>query len=170
MTDLVSHRSQPLDLPEAQVAHALRVIAHLDQRYPGVDPATIDTFTSTLDADQGRYLTWDLTRAKAWLQAQLRAGRAATLECIEMSRDQMERMATTWAIDEAVVETADPTYPGLAAPIVDPDQPGVLQMILIDGVHRATKAYREGISFEAFLLPDDVSRECLLEAPEGSVP
>ena len=104
------------------------------------------------------------------MRTQLRQRQAATLEVTEVPREELERIATGWDIDEATVEGADPTYPGLTAPILDPAQPGVVLHILIDGVHRAVKAYRTGQPFKAIVLPPEVSRDCLLDAPEGSVP
>jgi hypothetical protein len=72
------------------------------------------------------------------------------------------------------VQRADITQPGIAAPILwqgTPDiaPPGVVY-ILIDGIHRAVRAYREGQRFYCLILSDEQSRACLIGAPAGVIP
>jgi hypothetical protein len=166
MTDLV----QPPSMSAAEFAHQRLVIALLQERYPWAGPTLegIDTFTYTLDA--GGYLTWDITRAWLWVKRQLRAGKAAELRLAELPREELARIATTWDITEAFVAGANPEYPGLSAPILDPAQAGAVTSVLIDGVHRAVKAYREGKPFKAIVLPDAVAWDCLLDAPAWASP
>jgi hypothetical protein len=166
MTDVV----QPQGMSAAEFAHQRRVIELLQARYPWAGPTLdgIDTFTYTLEA--GGYLSWDITRAKRWVVDQLRAGKAATLTLAEMPRAEMARIATTWDINEAWVAGANPEYPGLSAPILDPAQGGAVTYVLIDGVHRCVKAYREGKPFKAIVLPDAVAWDCLLDAPAWASP
>src|SRR5262245_40611355 len=161
---------QPEGMSDAEFAHHQRVIALLQARYPWAGEMLdgIDTFTYKLTA--GGWLTWDIFRAKHWVNAQLRAGKAATLQVTDMPREEMARVATSWEYTEAFVPKANPEVPGLCAPILDPAHHGAVTSILIDGVHRCVKAYREGKPFQLIMLPSPIAWECLLDAPPWAIP
>ena len=147
--------------PEA-IAHAARLVACMQARY-GDTWLEAETYTYTLDA--GGYISWDITRVKAWVTAHPEA------DALEVPRAQLALIALNWETHQAIVAAADPSRPGIAAPIIDRTQtPPVVCYILVDGVHRATRAYLTGQPFFACVLPDDVSRECVIDAPPGTIP
>ena len=63
---------RPEHLSPEEFEHGLRAAQILIQRFPWAKMPEIETYTYTLHA--GGFLTWDITRAKLWVQTQLRTG------------------------------------------------------------------------------------------------
>jgi len=127
----------------------------------------IETYAYTLHEGRGT-LVWNVTAAKA-IQA---AG--VDLILVEVERTQLGHIATTYEIIEAKVLAADIGQPGIAAPFMWRGSaafaPYGIVYILVDGIHRAVRAYRERKPFYAHILTDAQSRRCVLSAPTGVIP
>lgn len=114
------------------------------------------TFTTVL----GETFTWDITRAREHVEKQDVAG----LDEIPIGVLQEIAASNEW--EQSVVDKADPSRPGIAAPIV---AMGQVIYILVDGTHRAVKALQQGRTFSAWLLTPAANRACLVRC-EGRVP
>jgi hypothetical protein len=106
-------------------------------------------------------LIWSITAA---LQA-VKDG--LTIGCVAIPPEEMQAIADRNEWDASRLDAVDPTIPGIAAPIL---HEGEAQWILIDGQHRNARALRDGLGFKAWLLREDVSRACLLQAPAHRIP
>ena len=113
-------------------------------------------------------IVWDVTRAQALL------AREGSIGTLEVDREQQAHVATTYDITEEKVARADISQPGIAAPILWDGDPALapqgMVYVLIDGIHRTTRAYQEGWPFYAVVLSDAQSRACVLSAPPGVIP
>jgi hypothetical protein len=117
------------------------------------------TFTTIL----GDVFTWDITRARELVQA----GGANVIGLSEIPPSVLAEIAVSNEWQQAVVDKADPTQHGIAAPVV---AFGQVIYILIDGTHRAVKALHDRTPFCAWMLSDKANRACLVRAREGLVP
>lgn len=114
------------------------------------------TFTTIL----GETFTWDITRARDHVQR----GDVAGLD--EIPRGVLAEIAASNDWKQDVVDKADPSKHGIAAPIV---ALGQVIYILVDGTHRAVRALQQGQTFSAWLLTPEANRACLVRC-EGRVP
>jgi hypothetical protein len=123
---------------------------------------TVGDETYSFDFADGRgRLTWNITQAKRCVA--LRQAHPP----MEVPRTEMAKIAARFDYDEAYLSQVDITRPGIAAPYIDD---GRIYYLLVDGVHRAMRAYREGARFWTQALTDEDNRACLLEAPPGVIP
>jgi hypothetical protein len=126
-----------------------------------------ETYRYTLQDGLGD-IVWDVLHAKRLV---------ATGGCplMPVDREQQAHVARTYDISEAKVAAADIRQPGIAAPMIwlgSPQYgpPRHIVYVLIDGIHRTVRAFRDGQPFSAYVLSDAQSRACLLSAPEGMIP
>lgn len=110
-------------------------------------------------------MVWDITKAKELVACQQTIG----TEPKAIDHDAMIVLDQGNVLDDAVVAKADPSVPGIAAPIVDTDKQMVIY-VLIDGQHRLRKALRTGQGFTAWLLTDAAARACTIEGPAHRMP
>lgn len=109
-------------------------------------------------------IVWDINAAENII----RRGTAGALGFLELPApqpippDQMRSIAEKNAWDPAMIHLADPSVPGIAAPLINE---GAIMWVLIDGMHRNARALRDGLPFAAWLLSDQGSRLCLLTDP-----
>jgi hypothetical protein len=114
------------------------------------------TFTTIL----GETFTWDITRARDHVQ------RGDVVGLDEIPRGVLAEIAASNDWQQDVVDKADPSKHGIAAPIV---ALGEVIYILVDGTHRAVRALQQGQPFSAWLLTPEANRACLVRC-EGRVP
>src|SRR5262245_26727340 len=105
-----------------------------------------ETYMYTLHGSGG-VIVWDVSLAQALMAAEGGIG------LLEVDREQQRHVATTYEITEAKVAQADISQPGIAAPIIWDGDPSLgshgILYVLIDGIHRTARAYREGQPFYA---------------------
>ena len=123
-------------------------------------------YTYTLQEGRGS-MTWYVTLAQE-IVAQ------GGLDIEEVVREQQQHIATHYDITEAKVARAHIGTPGIAAPFIWQGNstiapPGIVY-ILIDGTHRAVRAYRERKPFYCYVLSPAQSRACLLSGPSEVIP
>ena len=116
-------------------------------------------FTYTIPDVGG--ITWDINRAMAEVDA------GQVLATLEVPRDQLESIREKNSWDPGVVAKADPSQPGIGAPIV---HEGRVIYVLIDGTHRAVRALQDGVPFMACLLTDEAARRCVLRGDDALLP
>ena len=134
----------------------------LKEMVSGLVQGDIDLNTETYTYEwPGGSATWNIAKAKQCILD----GRAAGWN--DVPRDQLQIIADRYEYDEAKVTLADPSIPGIAAPILDQDQ---VVYVIVDGIHRAVRAYRDGQPFIVLILSDSDSRTCILGSWEGLVP
>jgi len=120
----------------------------------------IEYFTYTFP--DGGVITWDITEAKRRIAA------GEILVRTVMPRHQLENLARQNDWSQAVVDRADPSIPGIGAPIIHDNE---IIYVLIDGTHRAVHALQAGqVDYTVDLLSDAAARACVLKAPQGRVP
>ena len=106
-------------------------------------------------------LHWNVTHAQ-------RAVAAGQVEAhVTVDREQLAAIAAKNEWTQARVDQADPTIPGIGAPVI---WQGQIIYILIDGTHRAVRAHQTGVPFEADLLTEAASRACLIAGVPGLIP
>lgn len=118
-----------------------------------------DFFTYT--TERGHQLMWDVTRAKAEVAA------GHTIATVPIAPSELAEIAARNDWTAARVAIADPTLPGIGAPMV---WEGSVIYILIDGTHRAVRAHQTDGVFSAHLLTDEAARRCLLSGPPALMP
>ena len=121
----------------------------------------VETFT--YDVPNVGSVKWDISRAR------LQAAAGFVVATSEVSRETLQGISARYQYDEAVVATADPLEPGLAAPLIFPET-GEAMWVLIDGTHRAVKALRENVPFTVQHLSAEASRACIIEGPPELIP
>lgn len=108
---------------------------------------------------------WNISLALKLVAARLRE----TLHggYIEVPREGLESIVAQNTYDEAVVEAADHKSYGLAVIVAEPDGDDSMQrrVVLIDGTHRAVKAYRMGLGFKAIVLTQEEHDRVVIERP-----
>lgn len=136
--------------------------AMLDHILHSIASGEVDRATEmyTYEWSEGS-VTWNITKVKQ-LIAQ---GRAEGWN--EVPRDQLRRVAEVYEYDEATVARADLAVHGIAAPILDQ---GLVVYVIVDGIHRAVRAYRDGNTFLVLMLSKEDSRTCIIGPWEGLVP
>ena len=82
-------------------------------------------------------ITWDISEAKKRIKE-------AVLYQIEIDRENMEEIIERYGFDATRLDSVDPIEPGIATVI---KYKGKYSLIMIDGVHRCARAYRENILF-----------------------
>ena len=120
----------------------------------------------------GDQIVWSVDKAMDLV----RDGQVLTL--MELPRDQMLLIAqrNEWSLSK--LEDADPSEPGIAAPIIvtRDEQPQLgpelkhIIYVLIDGTHRCVRALCNGVPFKAHILTDQASSQSILLAPAWRVP
>ena len=122
----------------------------------------------TLTNYRGETLRWNVTKALELVAA----GRVIRKE--RLSAEVMLSVAENNEWTDDGVANADPSVPGIAAPVVEN---GAVMFVLIDGIHRCVRSIVDLASgvegakpFEAWLLTADANRECLMIAPDYLVP
>lgn len=115
------------------------------------------TFTTIL----GDVITWDITRAREAVE------RRDVVGLEEIPRNVLAEIAASNDWQQDVVDKADPTKHGIAAPLV---AMGQVIFILIDGTHRAVNALQTRRPFCAWLLSDAANRGCVVRGREGIIP
>lgn len=115
------------------------------------------TFTTIL----GDVFTWDVTRAREAVAA----GDVVGLSEIDPS--VLAEIAANNEWEQSVVDVADPSKHGIAAPLV---AFGQVIYVLIDGTHRAVNALQHRKTFRAWMLTDKANRACLVHGRKGLVP
>lgn len=136
--------------------------ATLDRLLQGLESGELKRATETYTYEWASgSVTWNITQAKQLIAE----GRAVGWN--DVAHDQLQRIAERYDYDEATVARADPCVPGIAAPILDQGQ---VVYVIIDGIHRAVRAYRDGQPFIVLILSDEDSRACILGNPEGLIP
>lgn len=103
---------------------------------------------------RGGLIIWNIDKAKE-LIAQ---GKFVTELPIEP--EQMRIIVERYDSDPAHYDDVDPSIPGISAPIINDD--GSIIYVLIDGIHRCGRAFRDGLGFSARFLSDEDSRSCIL--------
>ena len=117
------------------------------------------TFTTIF----GDVFTWDITRAREFAQA----GGEHVVGLSEIPPQVLAEIAASNEWQQDVVDKADPSQHGIAAPMV---AAGQIIYVLIDGTHRAVKALQTRQTFCAWMLSDKANRACLVRGREGLVP
>lgn len=110
-----------------------------------------------------RPVAWNINIAKELVES----GRV--VRRVEIDREELRNIMTRNAWDEEGVARADPSKPGIGAPIVDHVNKCVLY-VLIDGTHRAVRALRDGVPFTANLLTDAAAEACTICGPDSLLP
>ncbi len=90
----------------------------------------------------------------------------SVLMTVEIEREELAAIQRRnfWIPER--IDAVDPTIPGIGVPL---SHAGQLFYILIDGTHRAVKALRDGVKFEARLLTDAAARRCFIDGPRELV-
>jgi len=141
--------------PEEIVQRDLRTNALLAQLYAwGL--LALDAQTCSWDISYGRY-TWNATRALVVI-AQIAHRLRPT------PQHQLEYIAHYGGTDAAHVQRVDPTQPGIVAMYFDFVEGG-WRAVVIDGNHRAVRAYETGQPFACYELTPVESWALLLEHP-----
>ena len=104
---------------------------------------------------------WNVTAAKRAVAA------GQVVARVTVPPDQLAAISQKNDWTQAGVDRADPTVPGIGAPLI---WDGGILYVLIDGTHRAVRALQTGVPFDADLLTDDASRACLITAPTALIP
>jgi hypothetical protein len=112
--------------------------------------------------------TWvyNVTTAEALIAARPR-------EPVKLHVSMMEAVTTQYTYDERHVSAVSPLDPGIALPLYVPWGNDVHLrpwssnegLILIDGIHRCVRAYRNSMFFFAYTLSPLEALECLRRAP-----
>lgn len=101
--------------------------------------------------DGGQVMYWDVTTA----QEHVRLGHIAAT--VVLGRAELEEVNKNNETNEAHLERVDPSIPGIGAPV---ERNGEVGYILIDGNHRAVRAFRDGGTFTVNLLTDEAAIDC----------
>jgi hypothetical protein len=119
--------------------------------------------------DNGARIIWDIGKAEAILSDTANRNRFSCTkyaDLIGMPREQMA-LLFEWDIDQQKLEKADCSKPGICAPIKHYGDDHE-SLILIDGVHRAVKAYIEHKQFFLRSLNPEESKRCIVFADDWS--
>lgn len=156
-------------MTEQETTAALQALEHeiADMIAEGFDPSAIREALKLIGAELTRQqtftyeipgrtpLVWDVNAA---FEA---VARGEIDGWTELPPEALAHIARANVYDEAAVERADPTAYGIAVEVRHSD--GRDYSILIDGTHRAVKAYRDGVPFRAVILTRAAARACMLE-------
>lgn len=104
----------------------------------------------------GEEITWDIEKAKK-IQTNFEG---------ECDRELLKYITETYDYDHDKVDKVDCSIPGIAVPIKIPGH-WKAEIILIDGIHRAVKAYKNNFTFRAKILTPDQSLSCIIAFTPG---
>jgi hypothetical protein len=93
-------------------------------------------------------------------------------ETVELDPEDVENAIDRCQINEEHVAHVDPSYPGIVGHLFFRDDDGTYAHghRLIDGHHRATRCWRDGLPFYVYVLTEEESVAVLSKGPEGSRP
>lgn len=137
--------------------------------YIGDGYAKVEWFEYRIEGEPGT-LIWNVTKARA-----LVASGHGTFDCVPISREVMQDIANQNEWDPSHVAKADPALPGIASPLIVPNNlhgmvgDRVIIYQIIDGIHRCVRALQLGLPFSAHLLTDEAARACY-QGPTGYIP